>query len=200
MWQRLAFCFVYLRWDSSTVVFFCDAVVDVESDFYVSAVSGQCFVYRIINYLKDEMVESSLCGIADIHSRTFAYRFESFKDFNLACSVILIEHSFLKNKFIKLLFSFCDASGKIIIYDLLSKQDFKNNIILKQFLKLKNPHRHNYIGKVFILLRFYETWASLIFEIQGHFLLLIYHVKHLSQVAAIKCSGRPPAAASTGRS
>jgi hypothetical protein len=128
---------MYLSWDSSAVVLNGDAVVDVESDFDVCAISSEGFVYRIIDDLKDEMVEPSLCGIAYVHSRSFAYCFESFKDSNLARSVILLEHALLKNRFIKLLFSFCDLLIEIIIYDLLSKQDFMNNTNLKRFFKTK---------------------------------------------------------------
>jgi len=128
---------MYLSWDSSAVVLNSDAVVDVESDFDVCALSSEGFVHRIIDDLKDEMVEPPLCGIANVHSRPLAYCFESFKDFNLARSVILLEHALLKNRFIKLLFSFCDLLSEPIIYNLLSKQDFMNNINLKRFFKTK---------------------------------------------------------------
>ena len=58
----------------------------------VSAVAGECFIDRVVNNFKDEVVESSLRGITDVHSRPLADRFETFEYLYLSCPIVLFEH------------------------------------------------------------------------------------------------------------
>jgi hypothetical protein len=76
----------------------------VKGNVDIGAVTSEGFVYRVINNFKDEMMETSFSGISDVHSRSLPYRFQAFKNFNLARSVVLVEHIFLNEIFRKLLF------------------------------------------------------------------------------------------------
>jgi hypothetical protein len=71
----------------------------------VGAVASESFIYRIIDDFEDKVMKSSFCRISNVHTWSLAHRFETFKDFDLARSVVLIEHAPLKKMiFIKLLF------------------------------------------------------------------------------------------------
>src|SRR5262245_53079701 len=111
-----------LRRNSPAVVLYANPVIGVDRDVYGSTIPSERFVYRIIDNFKDEMVKSSLCGISDVHPWSFPYRFESFKNFDLTRSVVLLEHVVLRSKIIKLLFFLNNLLSEDIIFFLLSKQ------------------------------------------------------------------------------
>jgi hypothetical protein len=58
--------------DTSTVVGDADRVVRVDDDFCMSAVAGERLIDGVVDYLVDQMVESSGSGGADVHARPFA--------------------------------------------------------------------------------------------------------------------------------
>ena len=90
--------------DAPAVVFYGNAVVDVEGDANVGAIADERFVYRVIDDLEDEMVETSLCGVPDVHTWSLPHGFETFENFNLVNSVVLFKHVFLRENFITQLF------------------------------------------------------------------------------------------------
>ena len=89
---RLSCLVIYSYRYSSSVVFHRYGIILIDPYMDVVAYPCQSFVHRIIHYLIYKMVKSSAgCGTY-IHSRTFSYRFQSFKYlyligtiFNICC-------------------------------------------------------------------------------------------------------------------
>ena len=80
------------RWNAPAVIDHGDMSFRMDGYNNVSAVAGECFIDRIVDNFKDEMVKSSLRGITDIHSRPLANRFETFEYLYLSCPIVLFEH------------------------------------------------------------------------------------------------------------
>ena len=59
----------------------------------VVAVAGQSFVDRVVDHLEHHVVQAgAVAGIADVHARPLAHRFEPFQDLDAArrCSRALL--------------------------------------------------------------------------------------------------------------
>jgi len=67
---------MHIRRDSAPVVVDRYAAVLVYRDENVFTVSGKCFVYRVVDYFINEMVQSALSDIADVHSGAFPDRLQ----------------------------------------------------------------------------------------------------------------------------
>jgi hypothetical protein len=52
-------------------------------------VASESFIYRVINNLKDEMVETASRGVPDIHPWPLPNSFETFQDLDMICTVVL---------------------------------------------------------------------------------------------------------------
>src|SRR6266849_10896435 len=120
---RYAFCGMNLGGNSSPVVYYRDAIINVEGDVDVVAVAGQSFIYGIVDDLENEVMETSLGRISNVHPRSLAHSFETFEDFDLARSVVLVEHVSLKEKFIKSLFLMPVTENDNTIFLPLSKPE-----------------------------------------------------------------------------
>ena len=61
-------------------------------NFYnnILAVARQCFIYRVIHYLINEMVQSSRSGRTDIHTRALSYGFETFQHLYLIFIIVVL--------------------------------------------------------------------------------------------------------------
>ncbi len=81
--RRLALLLVEVRRDTPAVVLDGDRVVLVDRHVYIGAVSGQRLVDRVVHDLVDEVVETLLADVADIHGRAFAHRFEALEDLDV---------------------------------------------------------------------------------------------------------------------
>jgi hypothetical protein len=63
----------------------------------VGAVTGEGFIHGIIDNFKNEVMKTSLRRVSNVHAGPFANRLKTLENFDLICSVILIEHVLLKN-------------------------------------------------------------------------------------------------------
>ena len=66
--------------DSTAVVFDRNPIVAQNYDVDLRAVPGQRLVDRVVDDLVDEMMQSPLGGVADVHSGAFTNRFESLEN------------------------------------------------------------------------------------------------------------------------
>src|SRR5260370_36258923 len=55
-------------------------IVAQTQEVYLGAVTSQCLVDRVVNDLSDEVMQTPLGGVADVHPGTFANCFESFEN------------------------------------------------------------------------------------------------------------------------
>src|SRR5271165_3564309 len=62
-------------WNSAPVIAHRSRTIDVDGHVDLGAEPGKMLVNRVIQYLKDAMVQSALVRIADIHPGTFPNRF-----------------------------------------------------------------------------------------------------------------------------
>jgi hypothetical protein len=63
--------------------------VDRDVDF--GAVPGQRFVDRVVHHLEHQVVQAgAVGGVADVHARAFAHRFQPFQNLNL-CGAVLFD-------------------------------------------------------------------------------------------------------------
>jgi hypothetical protein len=69
--SRHSLSFHDVRGDSSAIVFNSNTIVYVDGNADAGAKPSQCFVYRVIDNLKNEMVESSFGGVSDVHPWSF---------------------------------------------------------------------------------------------------------------------------------
>src|SRR6185503_13582751 len=70
--------------DSAAVVCHGDGIVGVNYDFDLLGVTGERFIDRVVDYLVDQVMQSTRGSRADVHSRPFAHGFETFEYLNLA--------------------------------------------------------------------------------------------------------------------
>ena len=83
-------CFVIDTYrNSSSVIDNSDRIIFVDRYINGIAESCQCFIYRIINDLIHQVMQSSAgCG-TNIHSRTLSYSFQTFQYLNLIRAVFM---------------------------------------------------------------------------------------------------------------
>ena len=70
--------------NAATIIQYRDGIVLINGD--VNPVS-QCFIYRIIYNLINQVMKSPGRSAANIHTRSLPDRFQPFQDLNLVCSV-----------------------------------------------------------------------------------------------------------------
>src|SRR5215469_9733022 len=71
---------MHIDGDAAAVIFNRDPIVAMNDDVDFIAEAGQCLVHRVVDDFNHQVMESALGGIADIHARTLAYRFEPLQD------------------------------------------------------------------------------------------------------------------------
>ena len=71
--------FVHINRDASSVIGNADAVIGADGDFNMSCVSGESFVDTVVNRFIDQMMQTALTGVADIHARTFPNSLKTFQ-------------------------------------------------------------------------------------------------------------------------
>ena len=86
--RRLLFRLVHVHRNAAPVVNNRNRVVHVNDDFHVVTETSQSFVDRVIDHFIDEMMQTALAGVANVHRRPFADRFNAFKLLNLVRVVI----------------------------------------------------------------------------------------------------------------
>ena len=80
---------VYVNRNAAPVVNDCDGVVEVNEHFDAVAVARERFVNRIIDNFVDQMMQSRLAGIANVHGGALAHVIASFKNGDRRCAIIL---------------------------------------------------------------------------------------------------------------
>ena len=68
--------------NAATVVDYGDGVIEVDSDFDFVGVAGERFVYRVIDYFVDQMMQAEFAGRAYVHGGTLAHGFHAAEDFD----------------------------------------------------------------------------------------------------------------------
>ena len=81
--RRFALLLVVVGRNASAVVLDGDGVVLVDRHVDVGAVARQRLVDRVVHDLVNQVVETLLADVADVHGGTLAHRFETFKDLNV---------------------------------------------------------------------------------------------------------------------
>ncbi|GAA3788626.1 hypothetical protein GCM10022226_04110 [Sphaerisporangium flaviroseum] len=66
--------------DATTVVHYPDTIVRQQRDLDVVGVTGECLVHGVVHDLLDEVMEATLSGGADIHTRALTNRLKSFEN------------------------------------------------------------------------------------------------------------------------
>jgi hypothetical protein len=80
---------VHVDRDAAAIVFDGHRVVAVDRDDDLVAVSGLCFVDRIVDKLEHHMVEPrAVIGIADVHPRALADRLQALENLDAVGGVI----------------------------------------------------------------------------------------------------------------
>ena len=70
--SRFPFFLMNINRNTTAVIGYRNRVIFVDNHFYMRTESSQCLVYRVIDNFIDQMVETFLADIADIHRRSFA--------------------------------------------------------------------------------------------------------------------------------
>src|SRR5581483_2904237 len=85
--------------NAAAVVGYGDAVIDVNDDFDRVAVPGKRLVDRVIDDFIDQMVQTALAGVADVHPGPFSDGFKAFENFDVIGVVFGILRGFLLGHF-----------------------------------------------------------------------------------------------------
>ena len=80
--RGFSFLLDFVNRNAAPVVDHGDRVVEVNSYFDCVTVSGQRFVDGVVDYFIDQVMQPHIAGGADVHRRSFANRFATFKDAN----------------------------------------------------------------------------------------------------------------------
>ena len=95
--SRLVHLLVLVDGDASAVVLYGDRFVFVDGYFDVGAIAGHSLVDRVVDGFVDQVVETFLRDVTDIHGRAFAHGLESFQNLNVTggivvCALIIFCH------------------------------------------------------------------------------------------------------------
>ena len=85
---RLSGFFLNIHRNAASVILYRDRIVLFDGHLYAGAEAGQCLVNGVIHNFIDEMVKAADRCTADIHTGSFANRFQSFQDLNLIRTII----------------------------------------------------------------------------------------------------------------
>ena len=81
--SALVLLLVHVHVDAAAVVLHGDAAVFVDGDFDVGAITGQRFVDGVVHRLVNEVVETLLGDVADVHGRALAHSLKAFQHLNV---------------------------------------------------------------------------------------------------------------------
>ena len=81
---------MHVNRNSTTVVGHANIAFFGDYDINVVAVPGQSLINGVVYDLINQVVQAPWARRTDVHSRSLTYRFESFKDLNVSCIVIII--------------------------------------------------------------------------------------------------------------
>jgi len=90
---RPVFLGMQFRGNPPAVIFHRDRVVGMDGHFNILAVTCQRLINRVVHHFVNQVMQSPVVHVADIHGRTLPYRLETFKHLDTVSSVILIRIS-----------------------------------------------------------------------------------------------------------
>src|SRR5262249_1751459 len=77
-----------IRRDPPPLVDAGDGIVGVNRNLYAVTPTRQSFVYGVVDNFKNHMVQAgAIAGVADVHTRAFAYRFEALQYLDTARAI-----------------------------------------------------------------------------------------------------------------
>ena len=77
--------------DSTAIVTDRDRVVFIDIHLDLVAITCKRFIHRVVYDLIDKMVKPPCGGTADVHTRSFSYRFQPLQDLNLVRPIFRIK-------------------------------------------------------------------------------------------------------------
>ncbi len=88
---------VFVYRNTAAVVFYSDGVIWVDGDFNVGTIARHRLVDGVVDGLVDQVMETFLGDVSNVHRRTLAYCFQAFEDLNVArriiiCGVLILFH------------------------------------------------------------------------------------------------------------
>ena len=75
--------------DTTTIVLYGDRVIFVDSYLNVSTIASHRLVDRVVDGFVYQMVETLLADVANVHSRTLTYSFQTLEYLNVTRGVVL---------------------------------------------------------------------------------------------------------------
>ena len=97
---------VHVHRDTATVVLHRDRVIFVYRNFYMVAEAGQRLVYRVIHHLINQVVQTLLRDVANVHRRTLPHCLQAFEHLNTRTIILLLSFHFRIDYFFHNLLSF----------------------------------------------------------------------------------------------
>ena len=81
---------VHVHRDAPTIILNRARAIRMEVNGYFRTISGQGFVYRIIDNLKNAMMQAPFVGVPNVHVRSFANTFKTFEFLNFGGIVFFL--------------------------------------------------------------------------------------------------------------
>ena len=86
--SALSLFLVHVHGDTATIVLHGYAIVFVNRYLDVCTISGQCLVDGVVHSLVNEVVQTLLADVADVHGGALAYSFQTLKNLDVGGAVI----------------------------------------------------------------------------------------------------------------
>ena len=100
---------MHVHGDTAAVVLNGDAIVFVDCNFNMRAITSQGFVDRVVHRLVNEVVQTFLADVADVHGRALAYGFQTFQHLNVGGAVIGVVCRYLFHCVLFLIYRYKDT-------------------------------------------------------------------------------------------
>jgi hypothetical protein len=88
-----SFSGVNINRNTTAIVLHSNNIVSFQNYMYFGAKALHGLVNRIIDYFKNQMMQAVYARGPDIHTRAFAYRFQTFENRNVLCRIVGIHYS-----------------------------------------------------------------------------------------------------------
>jgi hypothetical protein len=82
------FCGVYVHGNTPAIVLYPDNIVPFQDNQNRIAVALHGLVYGVVYHLVYKVVKAVYTGCPDIHTRPFAYSFQTFKNLDVLCRIV----------------------------------------------------------------------------------------------------------------
>ena len=134
---------VHVHRDTATVVLHRDRVIFVYRNLYMVAEASQRLVYRVVHHLINQVVQTLLRDVADVHCRTLPHCLQAFEHLNTRTIILLLSFHFRIDYFFHNLLSFiflCIVANFVQRYKKKSTYAIGGHIFLKKIaLRARKP-------------------------------------------------------------